>query len=71
MQEKRKTSRRPTTGTQRHLTERQRVARSRQIQESRSMTKDERRQKAGAHHDIEHRQSRSTGPRVTGLIVEE
>ena len=71
MQEKRRTPRREPAGTQRHLTERQRAARSRQLRESRAMTKEERRQKSGAHLDIEHRQTRSGGPRITGLIVEE
>ena len=70
MQEKKRSSRRPA-GTQRQLTERQRAARTRQILESRSMSKEERRKKAGAHHSVAERQSRSGGPRVTGLIVDE
>ena len=58
MQEKKRSSRRPA-GTQRQLTERQRAARTRQILESRSMSKEERRKKAGAHHSVAERQSRS------------
>ena len=71
MQEKKRNPRRSQSGGERRLTERQRAARSRQIRESRSMTKDERRQRAGAHHDIDQRQTRTGGPRVTGLIVDE
>ena len=71
MQEKKSTFRRSSKSSSRQLTERQRAARSRQIQESRSMSKEERRQKAGLHHDVTQRQTRTGGPRVTGLIVEE
>lgn len=71
MQEKKSTFRRSSKSSSRQLTERQRAARSRQIQESRSMSKEERRQKAGLHHDVTQRQMRTGGPRVTGLIVEE
>ena len=71
MQEKKRNPRRSQCGGERRLTERQRAARTRQIRESRAMTKDERRQRAGAHHDIDQRQTRTGGPRVTGLIVDE
>ena len=71
MQEKKSTFRRSANSSSRRLTERQRAARSRQIQESRAMSKDERRQKAGSHHDVTQRQTRTGGPRVTGLIVDE
>lgn len=57
--------------TMRRLTERQRAARARQIREARSMSKEERRSRAGAHADLAHRQARAGGPRITGLIVEE
>ena len=71
MQEKRSKFRRSSDTCSRKLTERQRAARSRQIQESRAMSKDERRQRAGSHHDVAQRQTRTGGPRVTGLIVDE
>ena len=71
MQEKKKTTRRQAAGTPRRLTERQRAARSRQLQESRAMTKDERRARATDHHELSDRQKRAGGPRVTGLIVDE
>ena len=71
MLEKKKTTRRQAAGTPRRLTERQRAARSRQLQESRAMTKDERRARATDHHELSDRQKRAGGPRVTGLIVDE
>lgn len=58
-------------GSPRRLTDRQRTARTRQLQEARSMTKADRQRAAGVQFDPTRRQSRSGGPRVTGLIVEE
>lgn len=59
----------PTGGKK--MTERQRAARTRQLAESRSLTKDERRARAGSHRDISERQVRTSGPRITQLIIDE
>ena len=53
------------------MTERQRAARSRQMAEARSLSKEERRARAGSHHDISARQTRTSGPRITQLIIDE
>ena len=73
MAEKTFTARRssPRRPTEKKMTERQRAARTRQLQEARSMTKEERRAKAGAHGDLSQRQVRTSGPRITQLIIDE
>ncbi len=73
MAEKTFSARRPSTHrpTEKKMTERQRAARTRQLQEARSMTKDERRAKAGHHGSIADRQIRTSGPRITQLIIDE
>lgn len=55
----------------RRLTDRQRVARTRQLQEARSMTKAERQRAGGTLVDPSRRQLRTSTPRVTGMIVDE
>ena len=55
----------------RQYTERQRAARARQIQQAHSQTREERQRAAGAKPDLAHRQVRTSGPRITGLIVDE
>ncbi len=66
-----KNSRQSRQGAPRRLTDRQRAARVRQLEETRSMTKSERQRAAGAKIDPTQRQVRSSGPRITALIVEE
>ena len=66
-QQKRFASKAPS----RHFTERQRAARARQIQTAHSQTREERQRAAGAKPDLARRQVRSSGPRLTGLIVDE
>ena len=66
-QQKRFASKAPS----RHFTERQRAARARQIQTAHSQTREEWQRAAGAKPDLARRQVRSSGPRLTGLIVDE
>ncbi len=69
--EKRQTKRAGVRKPTRKLTERQTQARARQLRESRSLTKEERRARGSTRSDVSKRQTHTGGVRITSLIVDE